>query len=612
MGNGAKVQAQALGDYDLLLPNGLYLTLNNVVYVPSLTRNIISVARLKQSGFTLRFNDDAIHAFKNDMFYLEARPQNGIYEVKLDSSINDGSIYHTNTKRLKVSDSYLWHCRLGHINKKRISQLQKSGILKANEEVSFDICESCLCGKMTKAPFSGSGERAKDLLGIIHTDVCGPFRNITRDGARYFITFTDDFSRYGYVYLMKHKHETFETFKLFQSEVENQLNKTIKVLRSDRGGEYLNDEFLSHLDQCGIVSQLTPPRTPQHNGVSERRNRTLLDMVRSMMNRSTLPLSFWSYALITAARILNMAPTKKVDKTPYEIWHGRVPSLSYLRVWGCEAYVRQEASNKLDPRSTKCIFVGYPKNSLGYYFYNPAENKIFIARKAEFLESKFLMEEASGRRMVLEEEPLADAHEVGTSTQHTDVEPEQIDDQETIRHEDVEPDHIVDQETNETQSVRKSGRLRQEPERYGFFISPDGCCLLVDSDEPTNYRNAMTGSESDQWLEAMNTEMQSMYDNQVWDLVDLPPNCRTVGSKWVFKKKTNMDGNLHTFKARLVAKGFTQTHGIDYDETFSPVAMIKSIRILFAIAAYYDYDIWQMDFKTDFLNGHLSEDVYMV
>jgi transposase InsO family protein len=145
---------------------------------------------------------------------------------------------------------------------------------------------------MTKAPFSGSSERAKDLLGIIHTDVCGPFRTIARDGARFFITFTDDFSRYGYVYLMKHKHEAFEMFKLFQSEVENQLNKTIKILRSDRGGEYLNDEFLSHLETRGIVSQLTPPKTPQHNGVSERRNRTLLDMVRSMMNRSTLPLSF--------------------------------------------------------------------------------------------------------------------------------------------------------------------------------------------------------------------------------------------------------------------------------------------------------------------------------
>ncbi|KAD7116757.1 hypothetical protein E3N88_04025 [Mikania micrantha] len=109
----------------------------------------------------------------------------------------------------------------------------------------------------------------------------------------------------------------------------------------------------------------------------------------------------------------------------------------------------------------------------------------------------------------------------------------------------------------------------------------------------------------------MGAEMQSMHDNQLWDLVDLPPNCKTAGSKWVFKKKTDMDGNVHTFKARHVAKRFTQTQGIDYKETFSPVAMLKSIRILIAIATYYDYEICQMDVKTAFLKGHLTEDVYM-
>ncbi|GKD62062.1 retrotransposon protein, putative, ty1-copia subclass, partial [Tanacetum coccineum] len=112
-------------------------------------------------------------------------------------------------------------------------------------------------------------------------------------------------------------------------------------------------------------------------------------------------------------------------------------------------------------------------------------------------------------------------------------------------------------------------------------------------------------------MNAMNVEMQSMKDNKVWDLVDLPPNGKTVGSKWLFKKKTDMDGDVHTFKARLIAKGFTQTYGVDYEETFSPVAEIKAIRILIITAAYYDYEIWQMDFKIAFLNGHLSEEVYM-
>ena len=125
---------------------------------------------------------------------------------------------------------------------------------------------------MTKTPFVGQSERASELLGLIHTDVCGPMNSVARGGFQYFITFTDDLSRYGYIYLMRNKAESFERFKEFQNEVQNHTGKTIKFLQSDRGGEYLSHEFSDHLKSCGIVPQLTPPGTPQWNGVSERRN----------------------------------------------------------------------------------------------------------------------------------------------------------------------------------------------------------------------------------------------------------------------------------------------------------------------------------------------------
>ncbi|GKA12360.1 putative retrotransposon ty1-copia subclass protein [Tanacetum coccineum] len=156
-----------------------------------------------------------------------------------------------------------------------------------------------------------------------------------------------------------------------------------------------------------------------------------------------------------------------------------------------------------------------------------------------------------------------------------------------------------------------SARIPQAPERYGFYIDAEEH-ELGDHGEPPKYRAALSDLKSKKWLEAMNVEMQSMKDTQVWNLVDLPPNCKTVRSKWLFKKKTDMDGNIYTYKARLVAKGFTQTYRFDYEETFSPVADIKAIRILIAIVVYYDYEIWQMDVKTAFLNGRLNEDVYMV
>nr|GEX77052.1 retrotransposon protein, putative, Ty1-copia subclass [Tanacetum cinerariifolium] len=271
--------------------------------------------------------DDTCHHCKEG--FREARKLkqgalyfNGIYEIDMRDLVpNVDFIYNVNTTRAKynLDSTYLWHRRLAHISKKHIEKLQQEGLLRSIDDESFDQCVSCLSGKMTRKSFSYCPERATDLLGIIHIDVYGPLRHVSRQGASYFITFTDDYSRYGYVYLLKNKHEVFETFKVIKNEVENQLEKTIKALRSDRGGEYISQEFKDYLKSYGIVQQLTPPYIPQHNSVSEKRNRTLLDMVRSMMNLTTFSLSFWDYALESATRIFNMVPTKKVDKTPYDL-----------------------------------------------------------------------------------------------------------------------------------------------------------------------------------------------------------------------------------------------------------------------------------------------------
>ena len=245
----------------------------------------------------------------------------------------------------------------------------------------------------------------------------------------------------------------------------------------------------------------------------------------------------------------------------------------------------------MEPKSDKCLFVGYPKETKGYYFYNPIENKVFVARNGVFLEREFISKGTSGSKVQLEEvrEPQDNIElPVDTHSQQTIVDTPPI-----------------------AQNLLRSDRIRHEPERYGFLMTDNHDVLLVDQNEPTTYQEAMLDTDSKKWLEAMKSEIQSMYDNQVWNLIDLPEGTKTIGCKWVFKKKTDMDGKVHTYKARLVAKGFKQTHGIDYDETFSPVAMLKSIRILIVIAAYHDYEIWQMDVKTAFLNGNLLEDVYM-
>jgi hypothetical protein len=146
-----------------------------------------------------------------------------------------------------LNPTFIWHCRLGHINEKRIEKFYKDGLLSSFNFESFDTCQSCLFGKMTKTPFTGQSERASDLLELVHTDLCGSMSSLARGSFQYFITFTDDFSRYGYIYLMRHKSESFKKFKEFQNEVQNQLGKITKFLRSDRGGEYLSHEFGDHL-----------------------------------------------------------------------------------------------------------------------------------------------------------------------------------------------------------------------------------------------------------------------------------------------------------------------------------------------------------------------------
>nr|GEW87187.1 hypothetical protein [Tanacetum cinerariifolium] len=306
VGDGHRAAVEAIGDFHLYLPSRL-------------------------DGFVNHFeNDNLISVFKNNMIYFNVIPRDDIYEIVMSSSnTNESSMYAVTNKRAKINldSALLWHCHLGHINKKHIEKLQHDGLLDSTNIKSFE-----------------------NMLLIM-----------PRQGAYYFVTFTDDFSRYGYVYLLKHKHEVSETFKVFQKEVENQLGKTIKSLLSDRGG--------------------------------------------------------------------------------------------------------------------------YPKEMMGYSFYYPPENKIFVARNAEFLKNNFINHEASESLEDLKVIQEKDTHlSLDTSLNHKE------DDQET-----------------------------DKPQR--------------DLGEPTNYKAALLDLKSDKWLNAMNVKMQSMKDNEVWELVELPPGAKTIGHK---------------------------------------------------------------------------------
>ena len=374
-------------------------------------------------------------------------------------------------------------------------------------------------------------------------------------------------------------------------------------LRSDRGGEYLDTEFKDHLIEHGIVSQLTAPGTPQQNDVAERRNRTMLDMVRFMMSYSSLPLSFRGYALQTTVYILNVVPSKSIQHTPLKLWNGRKPSLRHIRIWGCTTHVLKGKTGKLEPRIEVCLFVGYPKGTRGGLFYSPQDKKVFVSSNATFLENDYMANFKPRSRVVLEE------------LQSDQIRPRPV----TVTGERNK------ETTNPIQDViapRRSERVSKQPIRYTG--AGEANVVVTDTsdddplsykhamDDPLSYKHAMDDPDKDKWLTAMEQEMESMYSNSIWELVDLPESVRPIGCKWIYKKKRGVDGKVETFKARLVAKGYTQKEGVDYEETFSPVAMLKSIRILLSIAAALDYEIWKMDVKTAFLNGYLDERIYMM
>ncbi|KAM1632105.1 hypothetical protein ACFX2K_020035 [Malus domestica] len=445
-----------------------------------------------------------------------------------------------------------------------------------------------------------------------------------------------------YIFWLK-KSAAFEAFKIYKAEVENKLDLKIKVVRSDRGGKYYGkyDEagrrpgpFALFLEKNGIVAQYTNPGTPEQNGVSERRNRTLKDMVRSMMCCTKLPMFLWGDAIKTANYILNRAPSKSVPSTPYELWYKKKPSVFHLKVWGCKAEARayNPLEKKLDPRTISCFFIGYPERSKGYRFYCPNHTtRIIETGRAKFIEESvgdlevesFSFEEE--KELNNEQGPVVQEDVVVNSTMaasdespslNAHVESEQ---QEIVHgHHDIpiqvsEP--IVPASNTDDQNqvlLRKSQRIRRHA------ISDDFICYLQESefnlgevDDPITFKEAVTSSQHEEWLKAMKSELESMSKNGVWELVQLPKGYKAIGCKWVFKTKRDSKGDIERYKARLVAKGFTQKEGIDYNETFSPVSTKDSFRVIMALVAHFDLFLHQMDVKIAFLNGDLDEEIFM-
>ena len=586
LGDGRSLEATGRGtvELEMKLPNGTTKSckLHNVLYVPKLAYNLLSVSKASESGKRVRFSETGCHIF-------DAKKR------LIASGTKVGSLYYldclTGCQEVNAADGLLqeskedvWHRRYGHLGARSLQKLARDDLVDGFDydvlqEIQF--CESCAEGKNHRKPFPTSGgKRSKEPLGLVHSDVCGKMSTQSLSGGEYFLTFIDDYSRYTWVYVLKRKDQVFEQFLEWKTLVEKSTGKRLKALRTDNGGEYTSNEFVKYLKAEGVRHELTIPKTPEQNGVAERLNRTLVEMIRSMLVDSKLPQKFWAEALSTAVYLRNRSPTKAVtDMTPFEAWTGEKPRVDHLRVFGCAAYalIPKDERQKLDSKSRQCILLGYGMETKGYRLYDPKRLRIIFSRDVLFNESRVGIEK-----------------ECNTDDEKRCIEFDDVDEEEEV-------EESAETEPAETEPVvRRSGRQSRPPNFYGEWAS------VASKTEPATVTEALNGPDKSKWTNAMEKEMNSLSKNDVWELVELPKDRKAVGSKWVFKVKFNADGSVERHKARLVAQGYSQKPGLDYDKTFSPVVRFESLRTVIALALQNDLQLHRMDVT----NGEL-EDVYM-
>ena len=448
----------------------------------------------------------------------------------------------------------LWHQRYGHVGEQTLKSLVNGKLVERfdyNSSRGLGFCESCIGRKQHRSPIDSSERQTGDLLELVHSDVCGKISDKSIKGAQYFLTFTDEKSRYSWVYIIKTKDQVFQCFLEWKALVEKATKKKVRTFRTDNGGEYTSSQFENYLKAEGITHELTVHKTPQQNGVAERLNRTLVEMARSMLLNSKLPKKFWGEAISTAVYLKNRTPVEALNKTPFEVWHGKKPKVNHLRMFGSDAYahVLRDERAKFDTKTRKCIMIGYGNVTKGYRLYDAIEGKIIYSHDVQFNET---VEECPQNT---EDTAKSDYQLTVEFSEGSEIK---------MDHDVTQPEQVKESSPLEP---RRSTRTRRQPNYYGQESS--NVCEVPQS--PVSYREATTGPDKRKWETAMETEMTSLRENHVWDLVKFPVGKKTIGRKWVYKVKTGADGSVQRYKARLVAQGFTQQYGIDFDETFCPV-----------------------------------------
>ena len=381
------------------------------------------------------------------------------------------------------------------------------------------------------------------------------------------------------------KTKAFEKFKQFKNLAENQLNMKIKILRSDNGREFCSKSFEQYLRDSGKVHQTSNSYTPQQNVMAERFNRTIVEKARCLLLDGGLS-KCWAEACNAACYLKNRSASSNILKTPYELWTGKKPSVSYLRVYGSimMVHIPKVNRNKFDEKSTKHFLVGYDETRKGYRCFNP----VTVIETTKTLFSHAMLQDDNRNEAETDiKVSLDDSDSVGEVEQLLSGKTSSVSDlEETLRR------------------SQRQVKAKKFEDYVTYFNGVENCDNEgVEMDLPETVKQALARPDGEMWKKAMQDEIQSFNENETWELVDPPPAVSTI-------VEVKNDSECR-YRARLVAKGYTQKEGVDYTETFAPVVRHSTFRLLLGLAVKLKLGIWHLDVKTAFLNGVLEENVFM-
>ena len=606
-GDNSKGQIKGIGT----IGNNSSSNIENVLFVKGLKHNLLSISQLCDKGMKVIFesmNCQVVNVKTNKIVFVGHREGN-VYIVHLDDLSSQNVCFVANNDDLH----WLWHRKLGHASMNVISKLSRKDLVVGLPKIKFDndkLCDACVQGKHRRASFKSINiVSTTRVLQLIHIDLFGPTRTLSLGGKQYGFVIVDDYSRFTWVLFLHSKDEALEKFITFCKIIQNEKGYSISSVRSDHGKEFENLGFDKFCNENGISHNFSAPRTPQQNGVVERKNRTLEEMARTMLCENNLPRYFWAEAINTSCYIINRAMVRPIlKKTPYELFKGRKPNISYFHPFGCKCFVLNNGKDnlgKFDAKSDEGIFLGYSTNSKAYRVFNKRTLVVEESIHVIFDEANSTL-----RKVSFDSDDIEIYQQETSQKKQGQTVPNQEDTKEEEPHKPTQ----VERERNHPRELTyvKDGEIIGDP-RQGVRTrsSLRNTCNYVaflSQIEPKNIDEAL---KDENWIIAMQEELNQFERNKVWNLVEKPSDYPIVGTKWVFRNKLDENGTIVRNKARLVAKGYSQEEGIDYDETYAPVARLEAIRILLAFACFNNFKLYQMDVKSAFLNGFINEEVYV-